>query len=207
MGNILSKNKKHIKSDEYTVEHHLTKKQWCGKFAKEIIKALGTGLVLFMVLSSPSGVRRVLKGLKEEWDPKNTRETLKRLETKRFVAFHEQPDGAIEVRLTKEGKMKLEEWSLEDLTVKIPKRWDRRWRIVAFDISEKRKQAREALREMLQRLGFHQLQKSLFVFPYPCEAEVMFLKEIFRIPAWEVIYFSTDIIPQGKFLKEKFGIK
>jgi hypothetical protein len=207
MKNIQLKNKKYIKSDEYIVEHHLTKKQWCGKFAKEILKALGTGLVLFMVLSSPSGARRILRGLKDEWDSKNTRETLKRLEAKRFIAFHEQPDGTIEVRLTKQGEMKLEEWALEDLVIKIPKRWDRRWRIVAFDISEKRKKAREALREMLKHLGFYQLQKSLFVFPYPCEAEIMFLKEMFHIPAWEVIYFSTDIIPQEKILKGKFGIK
>lgn len=199
--------KRNTKHNDYVVERHLTKRQWCGKFAKEILKALGAGLVIWIALSSPSGTRRVLRGLRDGWDSKNTRETIKRLETKRFVAFHEQADGTIEVRLTKDGKMKLEQWSLEDLTIKTSKRWDKRWRIVAFDISEKRKKAREALRKMLKQLGFYQLQKSLFVFPYPCEAEITFLKEIFYIPVWEVLYFSTDIIPREQFLKKKFGIK
>lgn len=46
-------------------------------------------------------------------------------------------------------------------------KWDGRWRILIFDIPEKEKYKREALRVQLAGLGFKQLQRSVWVTPYP----------------------------------------
>lgn len=44
--------------------------------------------------------------------------------------------------------------------------WDRRWRVVAFDIKEKEKDRRRQLRGKLLELGFGMLQKSVYISPF-----------------------------------------
>lgn len=51
-------------------------------------------------------------------------------------------------------------------------KWDRKWRIVIFDIPQELHKERVRLRAKLKMLGFYMLQKSVFVFPYPCEEEL-----------------------------------
>lgn len=51
-------------------------------------------------------------------------------------------------------------------------RWDKKWRIVLFDIPQERHKDRRSLRRRLKYLGFRPMQKSVFVFPYPCEEEL-----------------------------------
>lgn len=55
------------------------------------------------------------------------------------------------------------------------------WRIVIFDIPDRFKKAREALRKKLKDLGFIKLQESVFVLPYECENEINFIIEVFLI--------------------------
>jgi len=45
-------------------------------------------------------------------------------------------------------------------------RWDKKWRIVIFDIEEKQKRTREALRYKLRELGFGMIQESVWISPY-----------------------------------------
>jgi len=61
------------------------------------------------------------------------------------------------------------------------KKWDGKWRIVVFDIPEKKKGVRNALRRKLKELGFYELQKSVFVFPYECGNEIEFIVEFFEL--------------------------
>ena len=67
-------------------------------------------------------------------------------------------------RLTSSGKNKL--------TRDFPflgfqnKGWDKKWRLVVFDVEETNKQARERFRNKLKELGFGMLQESVFISPY-----------------------------------------
>lgn len=45
------------------------------------------------------------------------------------------------------------------------KRWDRKWRVVSFDIDEVSKKLRDRFREKLKELGFGMLQESVFITP------------------------------------------
>ena len=51
-------------------------------------------------------------------------------------------------------------------------RWDKKWRIFMFDIPQELHLERNKLRSRLKTLGFYMMQKSVFVFPYPCEKEL-----------------------------------
>jgi len=58
-------------------------------------------------------------------------------------------------------------------------KWDGRWRILIFDIPENQRRKRDILRTKLTDLGFHQLQKSVWITPYPLpDAFTEFLSEI-----------------------------
>ncbi|OGN11399.1 MAG: CRISPR-associated endonuclease Cas2 [Candidatus Yanofskybacteria bacterium RIFCSPHIGHO2_02_FULL_43_15c] len=71
-------------------------------------------------------------------------------------------------RFTRSGK----EWFNQSLKRyrKLPQtKWDGRWRLVIFDIPQELHRNRNRFRRILKTLGFYMLQKSVFVFPYPCE--------------------------------------
>ena len=55
------------------------------------------------------------------------------------------------------------------------KKWDGQWRMIVFDIPEKKRKYRDYLRQMLKTLGFKELQKSTWVTPYSIPD---FLKEL-----------------------------
>lgn len=52
------------------------------------------------------------------------------------------------------------------------KRWDGIWRLVVFDIPEKRKTSRDVLRMKLKSLGFGMWQKSVYVTPHDVMREM-----------------------------------
>lgn len=57
-------------------------------------------------------------------------------------------------------------------------KWDGYWRMIIFDVPEKKRRYRDYLRQILKTLGFTELQKSTWVTPHPIPE---FLKKLF----WE----------------------
>ena len=58
------------------------------------------------------------------------------------------------VRITKEGKTKLNTLRLEGEDALIPSSWDGFWRIILIDLPENRKSERESVRYLLKKAGF-----------------------------------------------------
>ena len=75
-----------------------------------------------------------------------------------------EKNGEVYMRVTTGGKKTIQRdfpmLSLQN------KSWDRKWRIVMFDVEEINKQVRERLRVKLKELGFGMLQKSVFISPH-----------------------------------------
>ena len=59
--------------------------------------------------------------------------------------------------------------------------WDGKWHLLFYDIPVKYNAARMALRDMIDDLGMYPLQKSLWVYPYNCEAEALFIARFFGV--------------------------
>lgn len=81
-------------------------------------------------------------------------------------------------RLTKKGEKEAFFAHLDARAVLYkPKKqkWDGYWRMIIFDVPEKKRKYRDYLRQMLKTLGFKELQKSIWVIPYPIPD---FLKEL-----------------------------
>ena len=108
----------------------------------------------------------ILKQMQREWNRINRealRRVIKSLYTSKLIDMKDGNDGLVKMILTENGKQRALEYKIDEMVIKTPKIWDREWRIVVFDIPEKYKRKREAMRQHLERLGFYKLQKISFL--------------------------------------------
>jgi DNA-binding transcriptional regulator PaaX len=112
-------------------------------------------------------------------------------------------DGLL--RLTPRGEKVLQALEVRDFQLKKPKRWDGKWRVLIFDIPERRKGTREQVRRTLLRIGFTRLQDSVWVYPYDCEDLITFLKADFHIGK-DVLYMVVDALENDQSLKRHFSL-
>ena len=150
---------------------------------QRVVLLLATGFILGFS-HSPRIHAKIWNGLPKAWKAigrTTLRRIIKEFKYKRLVDFKENSDSTITVVLTKLGHHHALRYNPDNLNISKPLRWDRKWRIVIFDIPQKKKPAREALRFELKKLGFTALQKSVWAFPYPCQNQIDFLVEFFEI--------------------------
>lgn len=65
--------------------------------------------------------------------------------------------------LTELGRRRVAQTHYGPDAIPKPVAWDRKWRVIIFDIPNKRKQARDILRQRLKILGLRQLQESVWI--------------------------------------------
>lgn len=179
-----------------------------GLIEKTILGTLAIGGMLTVAMMAP----KVLSLLKRDHldyvlpaDPKQRlQEVMSRMKKKGWVRF-EESGGKRYPRLTVRGRKQVEKVSLGSIAIRKPLRWDRRWRMVIFDIEERRKANRKKIRLLLQRLGFLRLQNSVWVHPYDCEEIVALIKTDMRIGR-DVLYVIADAIEFDRPLREQFEL-
>lgn len=110
------------------------------------------------------------------------------------------------LELTDKGQKLILKYELESLAKVKPPKWDKKYRVVIFDISENRRGIRDRLRVTIRGFGFIQLQQSVWIYPYPCQDIIELLKKYLEIQG-EVIYMTVDSIEDDEWLKENFGLK
>ncbi|MDP8215380.1 MAG: CRISPR-associated endonuclease Cas2 [Candidatus Euphemobacter frigidus] len=74
------------------------------------------------------------------------------------------------LKLTARGKAFLEKHHA--LSNKSRPPWDRRWRLVIFDVPESKAELRKYLREYLIAMGFGKVQRSVWISPYDFREEI-----------------------------------
>ncbi|MDZ4226451.1 MAG: hypothetical protein U1C66_03090 [Patescibacteria group bacterium] len=112
-------------------------------------------------------------------------------------------DGLL--HLTPKGEKVLRALEVKDFQFKKPKRWDGKWRVLIFDIPERRKGTRERVRYTLSRIGFVRLQDSVWIYPYDCEDLVTFLKADFHIGK-DILYMIVDVLENDNALRRHFSL-
>ena len=129
---------------------------------------------------------------------------LERLHLKQYIEFIKARDGVEKARITNKGKARFLELQFKNLVLQKPKKWDRRWRLVLFDIPESKKKIRDALRRKLKELGFLEFQKSVFVYPYPCRDEMNFVINFWNIA--DCVYYLEASIDVDHNLRKRFHL-
>ncbi|MEX2028991.1 MAG: CRISPR-associated endonuclease Cas2 [Candidatus Paceibacterota bacterium] len=108
--------------------------------------------------------------------------------------------------LTPKGKNILRRWQFADFKLHRPKKWDKKWRVLIFDIPETRRKVRNQLRYLFHQAGLRRLQDSVWVYPYDCEDILTLLKTDMRVGK-QVLYLIVDELENDKYLRQEFGLK
>ena len=114
-------------------------------------------------------------------------------------------DGS-RIELTDRGMKIAEELSQrEEVRPKMQKRWDQKWRIIMFDVWERRRKVRDELRETLKEIGFVKVQDSAWAYPYPCEKLLVFLRTHLKL-GHGILYVVADEIEHDEKLRQHFKL-
>ncbi len=175
---------------------------------RKILLLLLAGASLSFASFSPKGYFRTLKKISrqfEEIDREALRKSINALYESKLVDYREKSNGEVSIMINREGKKRALVFGTEKMKIAKPLRWDKQWHIVLFDIPHSLKKARDAFRFHLKRLGFFQFQKSIFVFPFPCNDELDFLIELYDLRPFvrQMIAVSID---NELELKQKFDV-
>jgi len=174
---------------------------------KDILKILILSGMICIAVSSPYFGTNLIKGFKrlKRYNKKKVYNAFYRLRKDGSIRIKSQK-GQIYISLTEKGKKKAGWLQIDALKIKKPKKWDRKWRLVAFDISQPRLIYREALRGKLKELGFYLLQKSIWIHPFDCKDEINLLRDFFGFSEEEMRLIIADKIGDDKELKQIFKL-
>lgn len=104
---------------------------------------------------------------------------IKRLEKQKLIDIKENGNQTA-IEITEKGRRRLLQYDFENMKIKNKKR-DGKWRLIIFDIPERKKRNRDALRKKLIQLDCVRLQDSVFVSAFPCKEEIDFLVHYLEI--------------------------
>ncbi|MEK7101864.1 MAG: CRISPR-associated endonuclease Cas2 [Patescibacteria group bacterium] len=166
-----------------------------------------TGAVLVAAIAPNAFAQlRHLPAMKRAQLRYRAKTTIGRLATQGLITF-EKRDGKKYARITAEGqKVLLLEQQKASLMNGKKRRWDQRWRVIIFDIPERRRKIRDRLRSTMRELGFARLQDSVWVYPYDCEDLMALLKADLKLGV-SVLYMVVEHIENDKYLREQFSLK
>ena len=193
-----------------TLEEEAKRERRRGYLQKAVLNTIGVAGMMAVAVVAPNVLQvsgRFGLGRRGRFIEQAEKATA-RLVRKGYIKFEERK-GKKYLRLTNAGKLFLQraEWEERLRTSLLKKRtWDRRWRMVVFDIAERRKESRRKLRQMLRSFNFLRIQDSVWVYPYDCEEVVVLLKAELRIGK-EVLYAIVEKIENDGWIRKHFGLK
>ncbi|HEX9722180.1 MAG TPA: hypothetical protein VGA53_02850 [Candidatus Paceibacterota bacterium] len=182
-----------------------------GEITKAILLSIGIAGVVVLVAAAP-GVLLAAKlfehsggNFSKKRDREKAARAVQRLQKNQFIKIREK-NGKFVIELTKKGKEKFKDLQLEKLEIIKPPKWDKKWRIVIFDIPDRSfKRGRDALRGKLKEWEFYQLQKSVWVCPWPCENEIQVIAELYGVAPYTNIVIADKILESAS-LQKHFGL-
>jgi phenylacetic acid degradation operon negative regulatory protein len=112
--------------------------------------------------------------------------------------------GEVLYSLTKEGIKKLTEFRLKNI-LKAAQEWDGFWRVIIFDIPEEMRLFRNVFRRKMISFNFFPLQKSVFVYPFPCEKEIAVLAKFFNAKGYVQVILAKCLGDKEDEVRRFYG--
>lgn len=168
------------------------KKYEKGEITEIILSTLLAVGVIAVTVTIPNTVQ-----LFKYFTPKNSAErarikkSVTRLEMGGFIERKGDKKGLIS--LTQKGKERAMRYEVNQMKIASQKTWDKKWRLIMFDVPENRKQARRAINLVLKKFGCVQYQKSVFITPFPCKKEIDFVGECFGVRDYIRIIVASEV--------------
>lgn len=178
-----------------------------GTTQKKILLLIMGGLALGLS-GSPRQPFKIINAVKEDWKEINKqalKRAIKSLYQSKLIKEIENDDSTVTMVLSDKGKEKTLTYNLDQMKINIPKQWDGKWRIVLFDIPEKMRRIRDALREHLNNLNFYEFQKSVFIHPFDCKNEIEYIIEVYDARRF-IRFIVAESIDNELHLKSYFKL-
>lgn len=171
-----------------------------------VLKYISDNMDIMFPMDRRSGYNLRWKRDWPDWDdyfPSRVILAANRLERKGLVTRENTPDG-IKIKITDKGKTEVFKYDIENWQPKT-EQWDGKWRLVLFDVEEKKRWRRLQLINYLKKLGMQELQKSVYITPYDVEKEIKYLREILEVPN-NIKVAIVERIENEEEIKEIFDI-
>jgi len=184
------------------IESEAKRKRKNRNFKKIILTTVAAAGLLSVALVAPNTLQAIEK---MGFLPKpRDREIIKRSRSTLIKkGLLQSKDGFL--RLTPKGESFIQRLEMADFKIKRPKKWDGQWRVLIFDIPEKRRALRDKIRITLVAIGFARLQHSVWIYPYDCEELVTLLKADFKIGK-DLLYMVVDSLENDGWIRSYFGL-
>ncbi len=187
-----------------------------GPIQKKILILL-VGWIAVGLSQSPRRQWQIIGEMRREWhrvsregkakavSTQSLNRSIRKLYESKLIDIRQESGGVWKMTLTEKGRKRVLQYDLQKISITKPKQWDRKWRMVLFDIPETKKKNRDAIRYWLKKWKFYQLQASVFVSPYECRDEFDFLMEIHGMRKY-VRYATLLEIDNEEHLKQIFQL-
>lgn len=170
-----------------------------------ILGTLAVGGVVAIGAMGP-GALHLLKYAMPHLNERYQKQTIGRAVGRLIKQVYIQKEGE-RYRITDKGRQRLDQ-AIRTAQLNLAHRaktgkWDKKWRIVIFDIKEKRRTVRDELRSLLITTGFVKLQDSVWVYPHRCD-EVIALLKFHLTLGRDLVYIIADAIEGDEALRKHF---
>lgn len=174
-----------------------------------ILRTLAAGGVMGIALVAPNTLTLLKKIDRGAANRKNLyrriMQSISRLERDGFVKTSGQY-GHRRVALTNKGNSMIEKIYANEYHIPEQIFWDGKWRVVMFDIRERRRKARAQLRALLFGAGFLRLQDSVWICPYPCDEFIGLVRAHLKSGTGEILSFVAEALESDRKLREHFRL-
>lgn len=182
-----------------------------------ILRMVMAPFTLFSANSSPYFLHRLAKMFFGDRATKIVRgrtKKLRELESRNIVYFKKIGD-ALRIGLTPIGQIlarKMEKEVAIEHVKPLPitineKIWDKKWRLLIYDLTGLSKSTKDSFRKKIKSWGFYQMKRTVWVSPYDFKKELDQLCKLLKIDQDKIVYTTTIKIAKENQLKKFFNLK
>lgn len=189
-----------------TLEKSLKREVRLGKIQKIILSLVATAGLLSVAMVMPNALQALRLFGGKDLFKRSQKESINYSRRRLVQLGLLEYDKNHYLQLTVKGRRELYKAEAKSYKIINPRIWDKKWRVIIFDIPHKHRIKREALRGKLKELGFAQLQKSVWVHPYECEAEIKILKDFFGLSDKDLQILLVEKIEDDYKIRQKYKL-
>ena len=138
------------------------------------------------------------------FDRRRFRGTIRHAKAYGYIDVKEKKDS-VTITLKELGYLKALKYTIDDISIPAQDNWDKKWRLVIFDIPETMRPARNAFKAKLDEMGFAQIQKSAYVYPYPCHNEIEYIRSLYNLESY-IRLGILDKLENDDALRKRFNL-
>lgn len=170
-----------------------------------VLAAVGTAGIIATVMIAPNIFQILPRIAGDKYKlPYRAKTAAGKLAQKGLVRFVNRK-GKKYVEITEKGRRVLLFEEAKRIHRK-KRRWDKRYRLVMFDVPDRRKTVRDRLRFYMKKYDFLKVQDSVWLYPHDCEDIVALIKADLRIGK-DVLYAVVESIENDGWIRRHFGLK